>query len=221
MFVNELMPREKALEYGISSLANKELLALVLKSAYANSNVFELADKVIETANGFDNLLSLSYEELINIKGIKQAKALEIMAILEISKRLAKVDKISENSLLNPDKVVEWLRFNVGYSSQEEFIVVYLNNAGTIIKSEVLFKGSKDSSIVAIDEILRKAILLKASAIIVAHNHPSGNVLPSKNDIDLTNNLYKAANMLSIPLLDHLIISKSDYFSFKKHNLLC
>ena len=219
--MNELMPREKALEYGISSLANKELLALVLKSAYANSNVFELADKVIETANGFDNLLSLSYEELINIKGIKQAKALEIMAILEISKRLAKVDKISENSLLNPDKVVEWLRFNVGYSSQEEFIVVYLNNAGTIIKSEVLFKGSKDSSIVAIDEILRKAILLKASAIIVAHNHPSGNVLPSKNDIDLTNNLYKAANMLSIPLLDHLIISKSDYFSFKKHNLLC
>lgn len=219
--MNELMPREKALEYGITSLTNSELLALVLKSAYANTNVFDLANKVIEVANGFDNLLSLSYEELISIKGIKQAKALEIMAILEISKRLTKVDKISENSLLNPNKVVEWLRFNVGYSSQEEFIVIFLNNAGTIIKSEVLFKGSKDSSIVAIDEILRKAILLKASGIIVAHNHPSGNVLPSKNDIELTSKLFKAARMLSIPLLDHLIISKSDYFSFKKHNLLC
>lgn len=219
--MNEMMPREKALEYGISSLNNNELLALIIKSAYKDRNVFELADDILSLANGFNNLLSLSYEELISIKGIKTAKALEIMAILEISKRLSKIDSISESQLNNPSKVVEWMRFNVGFSNQEEFFAVYLNARGSIIKAEVMYKGSKNSSIVGIDEILRKGIILKASALVVAHNHPSDNVEPSSNDIDLTHKLYNSCSMLGIPLLDHLIIGKSSYFSFKNHNMLC
>lgn len=219
--MNELMPREKALEYGIASLNNNELLALIIKSAYKDRNVFELADDILELANGFNNLLSLSYEELISIKGIKTAKALEIMAILEISKRLTKIDTINESQINNPKKVVEWMRFNVGYSNQEEFFAVYLNARGAIIKAEIMYKGSKNSSIIGIDEILRKAIILKASALVVAHNHPSDNVEPSNNDIDLTHKLYNSCSMLGIPLLDHLIIGKSNYFSFKNHNMLC
>ncbi len=218
--MNDMMPREKALEYGISSLNNNELLALVLKSAYKNKNVFELVNEILNLANGFNNLLSLSYEELVSIKGIKTAKALEIMAILEISKRLSKIDMINEKELSNPNKIVEWLRFNVAYSNQEEFFAVYLNAKGGIIKSEILFKGSKNSSIVAVDEILRKAILLKSSAIIVAHNHPSDDVNPSQNDIDLTKKLYKSSILIGVPLLDHIIIGKSSYFSFKNHFML-
>lgn len=218
--MNEMMPREKALEYGISSLSNNELLALIIKSAYKDTSVFELADDILILANGFNNLLSLSYEELISIKGIKKAKALEILAILEISKRLTKIDTINETQLSNPEKVVEWMRFNVGYSNQEEFFAVYLNARGSIIKAEVMYKGSKNSSIVGIDEILRKAIILKASALVVAHNHPSDDVKPSKNDIEITHKLYNSCSMLGIPLLDHLIIGKSNYFSFKNHNML-
>ena len=218
--MNNMMPREKAIKYGIASLNNNELLALVLKSAYKDRNVFELAEDVLNLANGFRNLLSLSYEELISIKGIKQAKALEIMAILEISKRLSKVDRICEAQLLNPDKVVEWIRFNVGYSNQEEFFVVYLNGKGSIIKSEVLYKGSKNSSIVAVDEILRKAIILKASGIVVAHNHPSDNVEPSVADINVTKKLYESSLLVDIPLLDHIIIGKSGYYSFKQNKIL-
>lgn len=218
--MNNMMPREKAIKYGIASLNNNELLALVLKSAYKDRNVFELAEDVLTLANGFRNLLSLSYEELISIKGIKQAKALEIMAILEISKRLSKVDRICEAQLLNPDKVVEWIRFNVGYSNQEEFFVVYLNGKGSIIKSEVLYKGSKNSSIVAVDEILRKAIILKASGIVVAHNHPSDNVEPSVADINVTKKLYESSLLVDIPLLDHIIIGKSAYYSFKQNKIL-
>lgn len=214
------MPREKALEYGISSLDNTELLALIIKSAYKNRNVFELVEDILKLANGFNNILSLSYDELITIKGIKKAKALEIMAILEISKRLSKIDSINETQLSNPEKVVEWLRFNVGYENQEEFFAVYLNGKGSIIKAEVMYKGSKNSSIVGIDEILRKAIILKASALVVAHNHPSDNVEPSFNDIDITKRLSNASKMIGIPLLDHLIIGKSSYFSFKNHNML-
>lgn len=215
------MPREKAIEYGITALNNNELLALVIKSAYKNRNVFELVDELLEVAGGFNNLLSLTYEELVTIKGIKTAKALEIMAILEISKRLAKIDSISEKQLNNPEKIVEWLRFNVAYSNQEEFFAVYLNAKGTVIKAEIMFKGSKCSSIVGVDEILRKAILLKSSAIIVAHNHPSDDVTPSQNDIDITHKLYNSSMLLGIPLLDHLIIGKTSYFSFMNHSMLC
>lgn len=219
--MEEMMPREKALEYGISSLTNIELLALVIKSAYKNKNVYDLAQDILQLANGFNNLLSLSYEELVSIKGIKKAKALEIMAILEISKRLTKIDSINESQLSNPQKVVEWIRFNVGFSNQEEFFAVYLNARGSILKAEVMYKGSKNSAIVGIDEILRKAILLKASAIVVAHNHPSDNVKPSKEDIDITHKLYNSSLMMDIPLLDHIIIGKSNYFSFKNNNMLC
>lgn len=218
--MNDMMPREKALEYGIASLNNNELLALIIKSAYKDKNVFELADDILNLANGFNNLLSLSYEELISIKGIKTAKALEIMAILEISKRLSKIDMINEKQLTNPSKVVEWIRFNVGFSNQEEFFAVYLNARGSIIKAEVMYKGSKNSSIVGIDEILRKAIILKASALVVAHNHPSDDVEPSNNDIELTNKLYRASKLVGIPLLDHLIIGKSSHFSFRNNSML-
>ncbi|MBR5342187.1 MAG: DNA repair protein RadC [Erysipelotrichaceae bacterium] len=216
----KLMPREKALEYGISALDNDELLALIIKSAYRERNVMQLADDVIDMANGFNNLLSLTYEELTAIKGIKKAKALEIMAILEISKRLSKVERIAEPEMTSPEKVVEWLRFNLGYSNKEEFFVVYLNARSMVIKSEVMYKGNRNSAIIGIDEILRKAILLKAAAILVAHNHPSDNPTPSDADIELTSKLCQSCKMMGIPLLDHIIVSKSSYFSFKNYDML-
>lgn len=217
---DEIMPREKALEFGISYLSNSELLALIIKSAYRDRTVFELADEVIEKANGFMNLMSLSYEELTSIKGIKKAKALEIMAILEIAKRLSHIDHITRNQLDEPSKIVEWLRFNVGYSQQEEFFVIYMDGKGDILRSEVMYKGNRNSTAVGIDEIIRKAILQKASYILVAHNHPSDNVKPSAADIELTNKLYQSARMVGVPLLDHIIVGKSSYFSFKNHDML-
>ena len=215
-----MMPREKALSYGISSLGNSELIALVVKTGNKEKNVIELAEEILDTANGFSNLMSLSYEELISIKGIKKAKALELMAILEIAKRLTRMENISESQLNEPKKVVEWLTANLGYSSQEEFFAVYLNGRGGIIKSEVLYKGNKNSASVGVDEIFRKAILLKASSLLVAHNHPSDNVNPSDADIRLTRKLSSSGKMMGIPLLDHIIIGRTGYFSFKNHNML-
>ncbi len=215
-----MMPREKALSYGISSLNNSELIALVLKTGNKEKNVLELAEEILESANGFSNLMSLSYEELVSIKGIKKAKALELMAILEIAKRLTRMETICESQLNEPKKVVEWLKANLGYSVQEEFFAVYLNGKGGIIKSEILYKGNKNSASVGVDEILRKAILLKASGLLVAHNHPSDNVSPSDADIQLTRKLSSSGRMMGIPLLDHIIIGKTGYFSFKNHNML-
>ncbi|MBO4919371.1 MAG: DNA repair protein RadC [Erysipelotrichaceae bacterium] len=217
---NEMMPREKALDYGISSLSNIELIALVVKTGNREKNVLELAEEILDSANGFSNLMTLSYEELISIKGIKKAKALELMAILEIAKRLTKLETISEPQLNEPKKVVEWLRASLGYSPQEEFFVVYLNGKGGIIKSEIMYKGNKNSASVGVDEILRKAILHKASGLLVAHNHPSDNITPSDADIQLTKKLSASGRMMGIPLLDHIIIGKTGYFSFKNHNML-
>ena len=215
-----MLPREKALTVGINSLTNEELLALIIKSGYKDNSVFVLANALIDKANGFENLLSLNYEELVEIKGIKEAKALEIMAILEIAKRLSNIKAVSEQSINNPSNLLDWLKLNIGFSNQEEFLVVFLNAGGKVIKSEILFKGSRNSSVVGIDEVIRKALLLKSSGIVVCHNHPSGRVEPSKPDIELTENLKKACEMLGIKLFDHIIVSKEGYYSFKQAKLI-
>lgn len=215
-----MLPREKALTVGINSLTNEELLALIIKSGYKDNSVFVLASALIDKANGFDNLLSLNYEELIEIKGIKKAKALEILAILEIAKRLSTIKAVSEQSINNPSNLLDWLRLNIGFSNQEEFLVVFLNAGGKVIKSEILFKGSRNSSVVGIDEVIRKALLLKSSGIVVCHNHPSGRVEPSNPDIQLTENLKKACEMLGLKLFDHIIVSKEGYYSFKQAKLI-
>ena len=207
----KLLPREKALEYGIGSLDNSELLALILKSAYREKSVMELAQEIIDRANGFQNLPSMTYEELIQIKGIKKAKALEVMAILEIS---------TDEDLDAPAKVVDWLRMNLGFSAEEEFFAVFLNGRGGVIRLEKMYQGNRTGSSVGVDTIMRKAILYKASYLLVAHNHPSDRAEPSEADIDITAKLHQSAGMLGIPLLDHIIIGKTSYFSFRNHSML-
>ena len=217
---DEILPREKALKYGFESLSNTELVSLILKSAYKDKNVYELTSELFELAGGFNNLPSLSYDELITIKGIKKAKALEIIAILEVAKRLSKVETVSDNRCLNPLMLVDYLRFNLGFSHQEEFFAVFLSAGGKILRATTLFKGSVDRTVVGVDEIFRNALLLKARAIIIAHNHPSGNCEPSREDIAITRQIRDGAILLGINLLDHIIISSGSYYSFKSHNLL-
>jgi len=218
--VSEILPREKSLLYGIESLNNIELISLILKSGYKDKTVFDLAEDLINTAGEFNKLLSLSYDELVCIKGIKKAKALEIMAILEVCKRLSKVDSDKERTKLNPLVLVDYLRFSGGFKANEEFCVVFLNNAGKIIKSEVLFRGTYNMSVVDPSELFRRALLLKSHTIVIAHNHPSGDTKPSNADIELTNKIKNAGELLNVKLLDHIIISPESYYSFSEHNLL-
>lgn len=220
MHAGDLMPREKALAFGINSLSNVELIALILKTGYLNKDVFELAEELIDVADGFENILSLSYEELISIKGIKEAKGLEIMAILEMSKRLSKIQLLSKEMDVDFNSIINYLRFEHGFSNREEFVVLYLNARSKIIKVDVEFIGNKNTTIIGIDDILRKALLLKARSIIIAHNHPGKSITPSDADIKLTNALSQSAAMMGIPLLDHLIITNGDFFSFKRARLL-
>ena len=215
-----MLPREKALNYGIDVLNNEELLALVIKSGGKNNSVFEISKNIIDKAGGFNNLLSLNYEELIDTKGISNAKALEILAILEIAKRILTISKVKEDYIHDSNDVVNYIKCSISFSSTEEFFVIYLKNNGSIIKSEILFKGTYNSSNVAINEVLRKAILCKAISIIIAHNHPSGNINPSNEDIILTKRMDNACRLMDIKLLDHIIVTTNSHFSFKSNGLL-
>ncbi len=218
---DNLLPREKALTYGIQTLNNNELLALVLKSAYRNTNVLAMSNDLINKAGGFRNLLSLTYDELIEIKGIKKAKALEIMAMLEIFKRLSRIETIQDSgNTINPLKLVDFLRFEIGFKEREEFYLILINGKGEIIKAESMYKGTSNYSPVAIDEILRRALLKKTKFVVVAHNHPSGNVNPSDADIKLTRAISEGCNHVGIKLLDHLIVGQSSFYSFKSSGLL-
>lgn len=217
---DELLPREKALAFGLEVLTNKELLALVVKTGFRGNDVFKLSEAIIDKANGFENLLSLNLEELCEIKGIKVAKALELMAILEIAKRLSKIDLINEEVIANPDDLANWIRFHVGFSTLEQFVLIMLNSRGKVKRHKTLFVGSKNAATVATDEVMRQAILNKSSSIVIAHNHPGGYPKPSGADIEITSKLAKAAALFNIPLLDHLIVSPQGYYSFKREGLL-
>lgn len=215
------MPREKALMYGIESLDNTELLSLILKSAYKDKNVFSLADELIQTAGGFKKLLTLTYDELVTIKGIKKAKAMEILAILEVAKRLTTIESVNEQEKkLEIITLIDHIRVKIGFCEREQFYAMFINSAGKIIKSEIMYKGTSNKSLVGIDEVLRKALLSKTRYIVVAHNHPSDDCSPSSEDISLTDLMEKGCKQVGLTLLDHIIVSRSSYFSFKKHGML-
>ena len=165
-------------------------------------------------------MLSLTYDELIEIKGIKKAKALEILAMLEIFKRLSRVDSIEDSNNMNPLKLVDFLRFEIGFKEREEFYLILISSKGIILKAESMYRGTSEYSPVAIDEILRNALRMKTKYVVVAHNHPSNNVAPSQADIALTKAISDGCKTVGLKFLDHLIVSQSSYFSFKSAGLL-
>lgn len=208
-------PREKCLKYGVQSLSNTELLALVLKTGTKQVPVLNLAQTLFDEAKDLLGLSLLTYEELIQIPGIKQAKASEILAIGELSRRMAKAQSLNVDIVDQPQKLIDWLRHEIGALDQENFLVVFLNTKNHVIGHRILFKGGLDRSIVHPREIYKHACAISAARIIVVHNHPSGDTSPSQNDLKVTEVLEEAGTTMGIPLLDHIIISKTGYTSLR------
>jgi len=218
--VKKINIRENALKYGVSSLKDEELLALVLKSGFKDKNVSVLSNELIEKMGGFKNIFACTYDELISIKGLGKAKTLELLAIIEIAKRLSHPLKIKKEQLVNPEKIVSWIRFNIAFQNQETFFVIYMSKSGIVIKYEKLFTGTNEYANVSVDEVIRRALLAKASYLVIAHNHPGGSIEPSNADINITNTIKKALSLVNIYLLDHLIITLEDFYSFKRSGYL-
>ena len=213
-------PREKALTQGISSLTNQELLAIIIRCGIKGISSLELAEHIIKEYGSLYQLFNADLYSLMHIKGIKKAKALELISVIELSKRVSKETNREVIKINNSDDIYKIFKTELGNSSQEQFIVVFLNINLKIIKKEVLFIGGESSSLIDVNLLYKKALLCGAKKIICLHNHPSGELLPSKEDLLITEKIKNIGEILKITLLDHLIITKNDYFSFKKEKIL-
>ena len=213
-------PREKAMKYGIKNLSNSELLALIIRNGYRSMSSIELSSKIIQKANGLCNLSKLSFNELKKIKGIKDAKALEIVACIELARRMTLMGVSETKQINNPVLLAKWLNHELGNKKQEMFLVVLLDSMCKFIDYRILFTGTIDKANIYPRDIIAYCIDNNAVNMILVHNHPSNNLIPSNADIDVTQKIILASEMVGIKVLDHLIVSNNDYFSFKEHEII-
>lgn len=216
---DEEKPRERLYLYGAGVLSNEELVMILLKTGTRKFSVKELAFELLSQSGGVRNLKNMTYQKLIQIEGIGQVKAIEILALIELSKRIQ--EKVTLPDILNcasPSNIIGYFHDLFIDKKQEEFYVLYLDNKKKYLDKKKLFVGSINYSIAHPREIFKNAYLISASFIICIHNHPSGDPTPSKEDINLTKSLNEIGKMHAIYLVDHLIIGKDCYFSFYENN---
>lgn len=212
-------PIERLIEYGGEVLSNAELLTILIKSGTKQKSAKELAEEVLKQVDDIHKLKNLNFEQLKKIKGIGSKKAATILAALELAKRINyELDSISGLKMTDSSLVYKYYKNKIGDKLQEYFYCIYLNSAKKVIKDKLLFIGTINQSIVHPREIFKEAYLLSASSIICIHNHPAGSVFPSKEDINLTNKLVEIGNLLGVKVVDHVIITKNNYYSFFENN---
>jgi len=214
-------PREKLVLKGSQTLSHAELLAILIGSGNKDESAVELSKKIMKSCKGSLNTLSkISLKELTQFKGIGHAKAITILAALELANRKAKeisTEKISVKSSLD---AYNHMRYDLENLDHEQFWILLLNQANKILDSVSISKGGLSATVVDPKVVYRHALEQKASAIILFHNHPSGNITPSQSDIDLTKKLKEGGKLLEIKIIDHIIIGQNTYFSFADEQLL-
>ena len=208
-------PREKMAANGAAVLTDAELIAILLRTGTAEKSAIDIASEMTADGGLYKRLAGITrLNELTNIKGLGQAKAATVLAALEIGRRIASAKPIEKIHLSCPQDVADFLMPRLRYAAKEQFVVILLNNKNKVIGTEVVSEGSLSSSIVHPREVFAPAILHHAAAIMVAHNHPSGDPKPSIEDEEVTRQLLRSGKVLGIPLIDHMIIGDGNYYSF-------
>lgn len=213
-------PRERALELGMKALSTKELFAILIRHGNKQGSALDIAEEILIKYPTLIELASSTLEDLSKIKGVSKAKGLEILAAVEIARRMSFEECANKDVVTNSKSLVNWLNLEIGMQNQELFLVVFLDVRNQILKSEVLFKGALDRSLVDSREIFKKALLYSSTRIIVVHNHPSGNTEPSTEDIMMTEQLAEIGHLMNVEVLDHIIVGRNHHFSFKQSGLL-
>ena len=213
----EERPRERLINNGVENLSNEELLSIILKTGTKNMSVKVLANNILKQLSDITDLKELTIEKLKEIKGIKNAKACDLLASVELGKRInKKYNKIDKIKITTAENIYEFYK-DLSLKKQEHFYCIYLDTKNQIIKDKLLYIGTINESLVHPREIFKEAYLLSSSSIICLHNHPSGNTDPSKNDVLMTNQIKTVGEILGINVLDHIIIGKNNYYSFAEH----
>lgn len=209
-------PREKLIHYGVSRLTRTELLAMLLGSGRKGENVRELSARVLRTC-GADKLPEMTYEELVKVPGLGTARACTLIAAFELSRILLQGKKTE--LYLKPEDVFDRLK-DIRDNKKEHFVILYLDTRNQEIKKEIVSIGSLNASLVHPREVFEPAVRNTAAQILIAHNHPSGDTNPSTEDINVSHRLAEAGKIMGIEVIDHVIVSKNSYFSFKEKGLL-
>ena len=209
-------PREKLIKYGPEKLSNSELLAILLRSGKKGENVIELAGKILKRFNA-KKLPNLTFNDLKKYSGLGPAKASEIVACFELGKRLLKNKKAQ--IYLKPKDVWEELK-DLRDHKKEHFVIFYLDSRNQEIKREIISVGSLNANLVHPREVFEPAVRHLAAQIVLAHNHPSGDPEPSEDDLEITKRLTESGKILGIEVVDHIIITKTGFISFKEKNLI-
>ena len=215
----EERPREKAIYNGIETLSNQELIAVILRTGNKEMSVLNLASLLLEEIGGFQALKDVDYYQLTKIKGIKQAKAIELMASIELAKRMQK-ENTKRFVIKEPQDGYEYIKHKLMFEKQEKVILLCLNSRLEIIQEKLLFIGSGDASMLETKEVFQHTLRCGANRIILIHNHPSGDCTPSRDDMASTLAISKAGKIIGINVLDHIIIGDRSYSSLRELKLM-
>lgn len=214
-------PREKAQRFGVEQLSTAELIAILLRSGNRQDSAIALANRLLSlTQNGLSDLAGMTLHQLMEVPGIGLAKATTLLACFELGRRQSLIISEPRQRLNSPQAVAELVKGRLAHLSREVFLVLQLNVKNDVIAEEIVSQGTISSSIVHPREVFQNAIKNGAAAIIVTHNHPSGDPSPSDEDLQVTKRLVETGKIIGIPLLDHVIIGQNDSFSLKAHGML-
>lgn len=213
-------PRERLKKFGPEALSAQELLALIIGRGIPKKSVMNIAQELLIKFGNIKAISQATIEELSQIKGIGFAKAVQIKACFELGKRKYLEPELKDFDVKDPQSVVKAIRANIKDKAKEHFKLILLNTRNKIIGISTVSIGSLNASIVHPREVFKEAISHSAASVILAHNHPSGDPEPSEDDLTITKRLVEAGKILGVEVVDHIIISKNGYFSFKEKGLI-
>ncbi len=212
-------PRERLAALGAEALSNAELVAILLRSGIEGVNAVQLARQILVDVGGLVGLHRVPYEELCRRKGIGPAKAAQVKAAIELGRRLSVATPEERPAIQSPEDAAALLLYEMGALEQEHLKVLLLDTRNRLIRMVEVYRGSLNSSMIRVGEVFRDAVRANANAILVAHNHPSGDPTPSPEDVAVTRAMVEAGRLLDIELLDHIVIGKNRFVSLKARGL--
>ena len=214
-------PYEKFLSLGASGLSDADLLAIIIKTGTKDKSAVDIAQEMLSGRHGnLLNLYEMSYDELIQVSGIGQIKAIQLKAVAELSMRISKAKRARSIRMNTPVTIADYYMEQMRHLQQEVVICAYFDVKSRFLGDTFISKGSLSSSVVDISSVMRTALEKNASKIVLLHNHPSGDCTPSKDDIAVTDRLAEGSRIFSIELCDHIIIGDNEYYSFYENKII-
>lgn len=207
-------PRERLLEYGVENLSNSDLISIILRTGIKDVNVKEVANNILKTISNINELSDIGIRELSNIKGVGKVKAITLLAAIELGKRVNNKEIVLKMKLNNSKEIHDSFKIYFKNLNQEKLLGIYLDNKKRLISYKILSVGTINKTIISPRDIYKEGIKTNASSIVLMHNHPSNDLTPSIEDIEMTKKIKECGNFLGISLVDHIITNGEEYISF-------